>query len=91
VDVSVIVVTWNARDHVAECLEAVADGPGEIIVVDNASTDGTPDLVAERFPNVRILRLPENRGFGAGNNEGMRAAAGRYFLLLNSDARPVVR
>ncbi len=88
-DVSVIVVTWNARDHVAECLEAVAGGPGEVIVVDNASTDGTPDLVAERFPNVRILRLPETRGFGAGNNEGMRAAAGRYFLLLNSDARPV--
>jgi N-acetylglucosaminyl-diphospho-decaprenol L-rhamnosyltransferase len=89
VDVSVIVVTWNAADHVAECLGAVADGLAEVIVVDNASTDGTPDQVAEQFPGVRLLRLPENRGFGAGNNEGMRAAAGRYFLLLNSDAWPV--
>jgi N-acetylglucosaminyl-diphospho-decaprenol L-rhamnosyltransferase len=89
VDVSVIVVTWNASDHVARCLEAVAYGPGEVIVVDNASTDGTPELVAEQFPGIRLLRLSENCGFGAGNNEGMRAAAGRYFLLLNSDAWPV--
>jgi N-acetylglucosaminyl-diphospho-decaprenol L-rhamnosyltransferase len=89
VNVSVIVVTWNASNHVARCLEAVAGGPGEVIVVDNASTDGTPEFVAEQFPSVRLLRLPDNRGFGAGNNEGMRAAAGRYFLLLNSDAWPV--
>jgi N-acetylglucosaminyl-diphospho-decaprenol L-rhamnosyltransferase len=87
--ISVIVVTWNAREHVARCLEAVTRGPWEVIVVDNASTDGTKELVRERFPSVRLVELPENRGFGAANNEGMRIAQGRYFLLLNSDAWPV--
>jgi N-acetylglucosaminyl-diphospho-decaprenol L-rhamnosyltransferase len=88
-DVSVVVVTWNAREHIGRCLEEVAGGPWETIVVDNASTDGTPAFVAERFPAVRLVELPENRGFGAANNEGMRIARGRYFLLLNSDAWPV--
>jgi N-acetylglucosaminyl-diphospho-decaprenol L-rhamnosyltransferase len=88
-DVSIIVVSYNARDHLERSLASVADGPSEVIVVDNASTDGSPELVRERFPSVRLLELPENRGFGAGNNEGMRIASGRYFLLLNSDAWPV--
>ena len=88
-DVSIIVVSYNARDHLERSLASVAGGPYEVIVVDNASTDGSPELVRERFPSVRLLELPENRGFGAGNNEGMRIASGRYFLLLNSDAWPV--
>jgi N-acetylglucosaminyl-diphospho-decaprenol L-rhamnosyltransferase len=88
-DVSIIVVSYNARDHLERSLASVADGPSEVIVVDNASTDGSPELVRERFPSVRLLEVPENRGFGAGNNEGMRIASGRYFLLLNSDAWPV--
>ena len=88
-DVSIIVVSYNARDHLERSLASVADGSHEVIVVDNASTDGSPELVRERFPSVRLLELPENRGFGAGNNEGMRIASGRYFLLLNSDAWPV--
>jgi GT2 family glycosyltransferase len=85
-DVSVVVVTWNVREHVVRCLESVAGKPWEVIVVDNASTDGTPELVRERFPGVRLLELAGNRGFGAGNNAGMRAAGGRYYLLLNADA-----
>jgi N-acetylglucosaminyl-diphospho-decaprenol L-rhamnosyltransferase len=56
-----------------------------VIVVDNGSTDGTLDVVRERFPEARVLEQ-ENLGFGAGNNAGMRAASGRYFLLLNPDA-----
>ena len=56
-----------------------------MIVVDNGSTDGTLELVREQFPEARIVEQ-ENRGFGAGNNTGMRAASGRYFLLLNPDA-----
>lgn len=88
-DVSVIVVTFNASDHVERCLEAVAGGPQEVIVVDNASTDMTPDLVRERFPSVRLLQLDENVGFGAANNAGMEAASGRWYLLVNSDAWPV--
>ena len=56
-----------------------------MIVVDNGSTDGTLELVRERFPDVRVIEQ-ENRGMGGGNNAGMRAAGGRYFFLLNSDA-----
>jgi GT2 family glycosyltransferase len=87
--VSIIVVSHNACDELERCLDSVAGGEREVIVVDNASSDGSPQLVRERFPAVRLLELPENRGFGAGNNEGMRIAAGRWFLLLNSDAWPV--
>lgn len=88
-DVSIIVVSYNAKEHLERCLAAVAGGPHEVIVVDNASTDGSPELVRERFPSVRLVESGENRGFGAGNNAGMRVASGRYFLLLNSDAWPV--
>jgi len=88
-DVSVIVVSYNAREHLERCLAEVTAGPHEVIVVDNASTDGSPELVRSEFPSVRLVELDENRGFGAGNNEGMRVAGGRYFLLLNSDAWPV--
>jgi N-acetylglucosaminyl-diphospho-decaprenol L-rhamnosyltransferase len=88
-DVSVIVVSYNAREHLERCLAEVTAGPHEVIVVDNASTDGSPELVRSQFPSVRLVELAENRGFGAGNNEGMRVAGGRYFLLLNSDAWPV--
>jgi N-acetylglucosaminyl-diphospho-decaprenol L-rhamnosyltransferase len=87
-ETSVVVVTYNARGHVERCLESVAGGPHEVIVVDNASTDGTQELVRERFPSVRLIELPENVGFGAANNVGMEAAAGRWYLLLNSDAWP---
>ena len=83
-----IVVTHNATSHLDRCLDAVAQGPHEVIVVDNASTDGTRELVRERFPSVRLIELPENVGFGAANNVGMEAAGGDYFLLLNSDAWP---
>ena len=88
-DVSIVIVSYNARGHLERCLEAVAEGPYETIVVDNASTDGSVELVRERFPSVRLVALEENVGFGAANNEGMRVATGRYFLLLNSDAWPV--
>ena len=87
--VSVVVVSYNVRDHLVRCLEAVVDRGHEVVVVDNASTDGTPELVRERFPSVRLVELPENRGFGAGNNAGMEVAGGDWFLLLNPDAWPV--
>jgi N-acetylglucosaminyl-diphospho-decaprenol L-rhamnosyltransferase len=82
-DVSVVVVTWNAAPWVERSLASVRGH--ECIVVDHGSTDGTVELVRERFPDVRVLEQ-ENRGMGAGNNTGMRAADGRYFFLLNSDA-----
>ena len=84
-DVSAIVVTYNAAPWIERPLESLRGTGAEVIVVDNGSTDGTLDLVREQFPEARILEQ-ENRGFGAGNNTGMRAASGRYFLLLNPDA-----
>src|SRR5205814_4781703 len=81
--VSVVVVTFNALPWVERCLESVRGH--EAIVVDHGSTDGTLELVRERFPEARILEQ-ENKGFGGGNNAGLRVASERYVLLLNSDA-----
>ena len=87
-DVSVVVVTWNALPWLERCLESVR--AHETIVVDHGSTDGTLELVRERFPDVRVVEQ-ENRGMGGGNNAGMRLAGGRYWFLLNSDAWMVGR
>jgi len=88
-DVSVIVVSWNVWSWLAPCLRSIRQAlgrlEGEIIVVDNASTDGTPERVREAFPEVRLLINPANRGFPAANNQGMAVARGRYFFLLNPD------
>jgi len=81
--VSVVVVTYNALPWVGHCLESVRRH--EAIVVDHGSSDGTLELVRERFPGVRVIEQ-ENLGLGAGSNAGMRLASGDYFLLLNSDA-----
>ena len=83
VDVSVVVVTYNALPYLEACLESVRGR--EVVVVDHGSSDGTVELVRERFPEARLIEQ-ENRGLGAGWNAGMRAASGRYFLLLNADA-----
>ncbi len=88
---SVIIVTWNGRAHLETCLPALAaqqDVDFEVVLVDNASTDGTAEYVARRFPSVRVVRLAENRGFAGGNNAGVGVATGRYIALLNNDTRP---
>jgi GT2 family glycosyltransferase len=82
-DVSVVVVTYNALPWLEQCLDSVAGY--ERIVVDHGSSDGTVELVRERYPDVRLIEQ-DNLGMGAGNNAGMRVARGRYWLLLNSDA-----
>jgi N-acetylglucosaminyl-diphospho-decaprenol L-rhamnosyltransferase len=83
VDVSVVVVTFNAMPWIERCLESVRGR--ETIVVDHGSTDGTVELVRERFPEARLVQQ-ENKGLGGGSNAGMRVASGDYYLLLNSDA-----
>jgi GT2 family glycosyltransferase len=89
VDVSIIIVSWNTREILRDCLESVyAKTEGiafEVIVIDNASSDGSPDMVRRDFPDVRLVENVENRGFAAANNQGIRVAAGRYVLVLNSD------
>jgi GT2 family glycosyltransferase len=90
-DVSVVIVSWNGRDHLDACLPAVAAQQGvstETIVVDNGSTDGTVDHLRTRYPWVRVLSLAENRGFAAGTNAGVREARGRLVALLNNDTVP---
>ena len=87
-DVTVVVVTWNAAEHLERCLASVEGYP--TVVVDNGSSDGTVALVRERFPGVTVIEQ-ENRGMGGGNNAAIEAArgsgeAGRYWFLLNSDA-----
>jgi N-acetylglucosaminyl-diphospho-decaprenol L-rhamnosyltransferase len=87
-DLSVVVVSWNVRDLLRRCLLSIAPTGGscEIIVVDNGSTDGSPEMVRAEFPHVRLIANPDNRGFTAANNQGLAAAHGRYLLLLNPDA-----
>lgn len=87
-EVSVVIVTWNGRRFLDDCLQSVAAQRGvtaETILVDNGSTDGTVEYVRQRYPWVRVLALPENVGFAAGNNAGVREARGRLVALLNND------
>ncbi len=91
-DVSIIVVTYNSAQLIRACLDAaeaaVGDCSCEILVIDNASSDDTLKVVAETAPSARIVRNESNAGFAAASNQGIRAARGRYFLLLNPDAVP---
>ncbi len=88
-DLSIVVVSWNTRELVLDCLGSLREAaPGithEILVVDNGSIDGTDAAVRRQFPNVNVIRLPENRGFAAGSNQGLLKMNGRHALLLNSD------
>lgn len=87
--VSVIIVTWNGKKYTLECLTSLrAQGgsvPFEIIVVDNASTDGTPDAICEQFPEVLLVRNTANLGFAKANNIGIARSRGNYVCLVNSD------
>jgi GT2 family glycosyltransferase len=92
-EVSVLVLSWNGRQHLEHCLEALEKqrDPGvvwETLVLDNGSTDGTADWVRERHPEVRLVPSAENLGFCAGNNRLAELALGDALVLLNNDARP---
>ena len=88
---SVVIVTYNGKELLASCLGAALAqrySPYEVILVDNASSDGTAALVREDFPSVRLVRSESNLGFAGGNNEGVRHARGDLVALLNNDAVP---
>ena len=82
--VSVIVVSYNTREKLRRCLAAI-EPEHETIVVDNGSSDGSPEMVARDFPAVRLVRAGENLGFGRANNRGAGLATGELLLFLNSD------
>ncbi len=88
-DVSIIVVAWNVRKFVYDCLKSVYDETKgiefEVMYVDNASEDGTVEMVRAEFPEVRVIENSENMGFIKASNQGIEIAKGRYVLLLNSD------
>lgn len=86
---AIVVVTWNACDAATRCLDALAAAPPkephEILVVDNASTDGVSAMVRARVPPARLIETGANLGFAAGANRGIRASGGELVLLLNPD------
>lgn len=88
-DISIVIINWNTREMLRDCLASVYAGLGdlgaEVIVVDNASGDGSPDMVDADFPRATLIRNRENTGFAAANNQAFRIARGRHVLLLNSD------
>jgi GT2 family glycosyltransferase len=85
VTVDVVIPTWRGREMLASCLEHLGDQADAVIVVDNASGDGTVEMVRERFPAVTVVELPENVGFGRAVNAGVRAGGGDVVVLLNND------
>ncbi len=93
-DLAVSIISYRTPELLRQCLEALqrdtqAGGlTVEVTVVDNASGDGSPELVEREFPWVRLIRNPRNAGFGAAHNQALRDATARHLLVLNSDARP---
>lgn len=89
-DLSIIIVNWNTCQLLANCLASIETHPPvghslEICVVDNSSTDGSVQMLENRFPQVHLIANEQNVGFAAANNQGIRCSTGRYLLLLNSD------
>src|SRR5512133_1993742 len=90
--VSVVVVSWNTRDLLRNCLLTIdsearlfPDGEVETFVVDNGSTDGTVEMLRKSFPSVTLIANTENAGFAAANNQALTRCKGEYVLLLNPD------
>lgn len=88
-DLSIVIVSYNTRDMVEACLRALPDAcrglQAEVLLVDNASSDGTAAMVEERFPAVRVIANSDNAGFARANNQALKLATGRNVLLLNPD------
>lgn len=91
IDVSIIVVNWNVRELLRLCLQSLRDQAGlpmsqmQVIVVDNASADGSAAMVSAEFPEVTLLANQDNLGFGKANNQVLPLCTGRHVLLLNPD------
>lgn len=89
-ELSVVIATWNCKKYVEECLHSFRQHvriSSEVIVVDNASTDGTAEMIAQQFPEVRLIRSADNVGFARANNIGILASNSRYLALINPDVK----
>lgn len=90
-DVSIVIVNWNTCDFLRDCLasidKTVPPLTFETIVIDNGSSDGSAEMVQNEFPSVELISCPENPGFAAANNLGIRRATGRYCVVLNPDTK----
>jgi len=88
-NLSIVIVGWNAKHYLELCLESLAKAPPrhsmEVLVVDNASTDGSAEMIEAKFPWVKLIRSGENLGFAKGNNVAIRQCQGRYIALVNPD------
>jgi GT2 family glycosyltransferase len=90
-ELSIVIVNWNTRELTAQCLDSLRDelaalgGQAEVVLVDNASTDGSLTHLRDRLPSLHLIPNPHNAGFAAANNQGIRRSTGRLILLLNSD------
>ena len=88
-DLSIVLVCWNNKEYMDPCLESLYN-PGlkcsfDVVVVDNGSTDGSQEMLREKYPQVRIIQNESNLGLGKASNQGIEATKGRYILLLNND------
>ena len=87
--VSILIVNWNGNNVLRNCLQSLREGheglTTEVIVVDNHSTDGSPDIIPKNFPQVALIRNDTNRGFAAANNQAAGVASARYLFFLNND------
>jgi len=92
--VSIVIVTYKGVSFVASCLDTVAAqsyGDAEVVVVENGSADGTAELIRNKYPWVRLVESPSNRGFSGGVNLGVERARGSLIALLNNDGHPAQR
>ena len=90
-DISIIIVNWNTKDYLRKCISSIlhySDRSSlqiEIIIVDNDSDDGSPEMIINEFPEVTLIQLDNNVGFARGNNTGIEKSTGRYLCFVNSD------
>jgi len=90
-DISVVIVAWNAKRYLEMCLESLETAPPrrsmEVLVVDNASGDGTAEMIETKFPWAKLIKSDENLGFAKGNNVAIRQCQGRHVTLVNPDVK----
>jgi len=86
IKISIIILSWNTKKILAQCLKSLGDSKDlQIIIVDNHSIDGSPQMIAKNFPSVKLIKNKHNLGFAKGNNQGIKKANGDFIMLLNSD------